>query len=39
MVPTLVAPNDVLKKFLLPFKAYMYEGGFVDKTNVFKSIL
>lgn len=39
MVPTLVAPNDVLKKFLLPFKAYMNEGGFVEKTNIFKSIL
>ena len=39
MVPTLVAPNEVLKKFLLPFKAYMYEGGFVDKTNIFKPIL
>jgi hypothetical protein len=39
MVPTLTATNDVLKKFMLPFKAYMYEGGFVDKTNIFKSIL
>jgi len=39
LVPTLVASNDVLKKFLLPFKAYMYEGGFVDKTNIFKPIL
>jgi len=39
MVPTLTATNDVLKKFMLPFKAYMYEGGFVDNTNIFKSIL
>ena len=38
-VMTLVAPNDVLKKFLLPFKAYMNEGGLVDKTNIFKPII
>ena len=37
-VMTLVAPNDVLKKFLLPFKAYMNEGGFVDKVNIFKPL-
>ena len=39
MVPTLSASSEVLKKFLLPFKAYMFEGGFVDKTNIFKSIV
>ena len=39
MVPTLSASSEVLKKFLLPFKAYMHEGGFVDKTNIFKSII
>lgn len=39
MVPTLSATSEVLKKFLLPFKAYMQEGGFVDKTNIFKSII
>jgi len=38
-VMTLIAPDDVLKKFALPFKAYMFEGGFVDKTNIFKSII
>ena len=39
MVPTLIASDDVLKKFLLPMKAYMYQGGFVDKTNIFKGLL
>jgi len=39
MVPTLSATSEVLKKFSLPFKAYMFEGGFVDKTNIFKSII
>lgn len=38
-VMTLVAPDNVLKKFQLPFKAYMYEGGLVDKTNIFKPII
>ena len=39
MVPTFIASDDVLKKFLLPMKAYMYQGGFVDKTNIFKGLL
>ena len=38
-VPTLIADDQVLKKFLLPMKAYMYQGGFVDKTNIFSSLL
>jgi len=39
MVPTFIASDDVLKKFLLPMKAYMKVGGFVDKTNIFKGLL
>ena len=39
MVPTFIASDDVLKKFLLPMKAYMNVGGFVDKTNIFKGLL
>ena len=39
MVPTLIANDEVLKKFLLPMKAYMYEGGFVDEKNIFASLL
>ena len=39
MVPTFIASDDVLKKFLLPMKAYMNVGGFVDKTNLFKPLL
>jgi hypothetical protein len=39
MVPTLIADSNVLKKFLLPQKAYMNTGGLVDTTNVFRSIL
>ena len=39
MVPTFIASDDVLKKFLLPMKAYMKVGGFVDNTNIFKGIL
>ena len=38
-VPTLIADDQVLKKFLLPMKAYMYQGGFVEKTNIFSSLL
>ena len=38
-VPTLIADDQVLKKFLLPMKAYMYQGGFVDNTNIFSSLL
>ena len=38
-VPTLIADNEVLKKFLLPMKAYMKTGGLVDKVNVFKSLI
>ena len=38
-VPTLIASDDVLRKFLLPMKAYMKVGGFVDKTNIFKGLL
>ncbi len=38
-VPTLIADDQVLKKFLLPMKAYMNEGGFVDNTNIFKPLL
>jgi len=38
-VPTLIASNDILKKFLLPMKAYMRVGGLVDKTNIFKSLI
>jgi hypothetical protein len=39
MVPTLIADSATLKKFLLPMKAYMYEGGFVDQKNIFTSLL
>ena len=39
MVPTLIADSNVLKKFLLPQKAYMNKGGLVDTINIFKSIL
>jgi hypothetical protein len=39
MVPTFIADDNILKKFLLPQKAYFKEGGFVDNTNIFKSIL
>lgn len=39
MVPTLVADDATLQKFLLPQKAYMYEGGLVENTDLFKSIL
>jgi hypothetical protein len=39
MVPTFIADDNVLKKFLLPQKAYLNEGGFVETTNIFKSIL
>lgn len=39
MVPTFIASDDVLKKFLLPMKAYMKVGGFVEKTNIFKGLL
>lgn len=39
MVPTLIADSATLKKFLLPMKAYMKVGGFVDKTNIFKGLL
>ena len=39
MVPTLIADSATLKKFLLPMKAYMYEGGFVDQRNIFTSLL
>ena len=39
MVPTLIADSNVLKKFLLPQKAYMNMGGLVDTTNIFRSIL
>lgn len=39
MVPTLIADDATLQKFLLPQKAYMYEGGLVENTNLFKSIL
>jgi len=39
MVPTLIANDEVLKKFLLPMKAYMYEGGFVADKNIFASLL
>lgn len=38
-VPTLIADNEVLKKFLLPMKAYMKTGGLVDKVNIFKSLI
>jgi hypothetical protein len=38
-VPTLIADNEVLKKFLLPMKAYMKTGGLVDKINIFKSLI
>lgn len=38
-VPTLIADNQVLDKFLLPMKAYMRTGGLVDKTNIFKSLI
>ena len=38
-VPTLIADDQVLKKFLLPMKAYMNAGGFVDNTNIFKPLL
>jgi len=38
-VPTLIADNQVLDKFLLPMKAYMKTGGLVDKTNIFKSLI
>jgi hypothetical protein len=39
MVPTLIADSNVLKKFLLPQRAYMNTGGLVDTTNIFQSIL
>jgi len=39
MVPTFIASDDVLKKFLLPMKAYMKVGGFVENTNLFKPLL
>lgn len=39
MVPTLIADDNILKKFLLPQKAYMYQGGLVDTVNIFKRIL
>jgi hypothetical protein len=39
MVPTLIADSATLQKFLLPMKAYMYEGGFVDSKNIFTSLL
>lgn len=39
MVPTFIASDDVLKKFLLPMKAYMRVGGLVDKANIFKGLL
>jgi hypothetical protein len=39
IVPTLIADNEVLKKFLLPMKAYMKVGGYVEKTNIFKSLI
>jgi len=38
-VPTLIADNQVLDKFLLPMKAYMKTGGLVDSTNIFKSLI
>lgn len=38
-VPTLIADNQVLDKFLLPMKAYMKTGGLVDNTNIFKSLI
>ena len=38
-VPTLIADDQVLKKFLLPMKAYMNAGGFVENTNIFKPLL
>ena len=39
MVPTLIADSNVLKKFLLPQKAYMNKGGLVDTINIFKGLL
>jgi hypothetical protein len=39
MVPTLIADSNVLKKFLLPQRAYMNMGGLVDTTNIFRSLL
>lgn len=39
MVPTLIADSETLRKFLLPMKAYMYEGGFVDQKNIFTPLL
>jgi hypothetical protein len=36
---TLYADNNILKKFLLPQRAYYSTGGFVDETNIFKSII
>tara|TARA_R110000744_G_scaffold46859_3_gene103443 strand:- start:315 stop:2570 length:2256 start_codon:yes stop_codon:yes gene_type:complete len=39
MVATLIADSNVLKKFLLPQRAYMNTGGLVDTTNVFQSVL
>jgi len=36
---TLYADNNVLKKFLLPQRAYYSTGGFVDETNIFKPII
>lgn len=39
IVPTLIADDQVLQKFLLPMKSYMRTGGLVDKNNVFKSLI
>lgn len=39
MVPTLLATDDILQKFLLPMKAYMRVGGLVDKKDIFKSLI
>jgi hypothetical protein len=36
---TLYADNNILKKFLLPQRAYYSIGGFVDETNIFKPII